>query len=174
LTKKFYRLNQYIRAEKVRVVDEKGKQLGILPLAQALQQARIEKLDLVEVAPKAQPPVCKIIDFKKFKFLEEKKQRQEKRKNKKGETKQVRLSLFMAQNDFEFKIKRAKKFLEEGHRVKIDLFFRGRQITKKDFAYNLLTKAAAALAPVARIEFEPKMTGRRLEMTLSPSQKTKK
>ena len=168
LTKKFYRINQYIQAEKVRVVDEKGKQTGVLALSEALQQAQQKGLDLVEVAPKAQPPVCKIIDFKKFKYLEAKKRQQEKKKSKKFELKEIRLSPFMAQNDFDYKIKRAGKFLKEGHKVKIHLLFRGRQITKKNFGYEVFKKATEHLKAIAKVEFEPKMAGRRLEMTLAP------
>ena len=170
MAKKFYRLNQYIQAGKVRVVDEKGKQIGVLTLSEALQQAQQKGLDLVEVAPKAQPPVCKIIDFKKFKFLEEKKKQQERKKSKKSELKEVRLSPFMAENDFNFKIERAKEFLKKEDKVKIHLLFRGRQITKKSFGYELFKKAAEQLQPFGRVEIEPKMIGKRLEMTLAPIQ----
>jgi len=169
LAKKFYRLNQYIPVGNIRVINEAGKQIGVMARDEALKQAQQKGLDLVEVAPKAQPPVCKIIDFKKFRFQEEKKHQQEKKKSKKVELKEIRLSPFMAANDFNYKIKRAKKFLKQGHKVKIGLFFRGRQITKKSFGYEQLSKASQQLVDVARIEFEPKMSGKRLEMTLAPN-----
>lgn len=168
MKKKFYRLNQYITADKVRIVDEKGKQIGVLALGEALQQARQKGLDLVEVAPKAQPPVCKIIDFKKFKFLERKKEKQEKKKNKKIELKEIRLSPFMADNDFNYRIKKAEKFLKQGHKVRLSLLFKGRTITKKSFGYDILNKGTTQLASYSVVDFAPKMTGRKLETTLSP------
>lgn len=167
MAKKFYSINQYIRADSVRVIDENGKQIGVLPLGTALNQAQQKGLDLVEVAPKTQPPVCKIINFKKFKFLEAKKRQQEKKKSKKSELKEIRLSPFMAQNDFDYKIKRGREFLKQGHKLKISLLFRGRQITKKNFGYEIFDKAIEQLKHMAKVEFKPKMTGRRLEMTLS-------
>ncbi len=168
LKKKYYPINQYIKAEKVRVIDEAGKQIGIFPLNQALLLAREKKLDLVEVAQNANPPVCKIIDFKKFKYLEAKKEQQEKRKVKKVETKEVRLTPFIAENDFRFRMKRAEEFLKEGNRVKLKIFFKGRTITKKDFGYNLLKKANEYLSSFSQSEDEPKFIGSILEMTFSP------
>jgi translation initiation factor IF-3 len=173
LTRRFYRINQYIQAEKVRVVDEKGSQIGVMPLGKALNQAQQAGLDLVEVAPKAQPPVCKIIDFKKFRFQEEKKQKESKKKSKKVELKQVRLRPFIAENDFNFRIKRAKEFLKEGNKVKITVYFRGREVTKKDFGYQLLKKTIEKLDTLAEVETEPKFTGRRLEMVLKPTKRSK-
>ena len=105
---KFYRINQYIKAEKVRVVDEKGKQIGVMSLQEALQKAEELKVDLVEVAPKAKPPVCKIIDFKKFKYLEAKREQEEKKKIKKTELKGIRLTMFIAENDLNFRLKHAR------------------------------------------------------------------
>lgn len=163
---KFYRINQYIRAEKVRVVDEKGKQIGVMSLWEALSKARELKLDLVEVAPKATPPVCKIIDFKKFKYLEAKKEQEEKKKTKKSELKEIRLSLFMAENDLNFRLNHAQQFLKEGHKVKISLKLIGRQITKKDLGYQLIKKAVEKLSSYAKAEIEPKLIGNRLETIL--------
>lgn len=163
---KFYRINQYIRAEKVRVVDEKGKQIGVMSLWEALSKARELKLDLVEVAPKATPPVCKIIDFKKFKYLEAKKEQEEKKKTKKSELKEIRLSLFMAENDLNFRLNHAQQFLKEGHKVKVSLKLIGRQITKKDLGYQLIKKAVEKLSSYAKAEIEPKLIGNRLETIL--------
>lgn len=171
--RRFYRINQYIQASKVRVVDEKGKQIGVMPLNQALKQAQEKELDLVEVAPKAQPPVCKIIDFKKFRFQEEKRQKENKKKSKKVELKQVRLRPFIAENDFNFRIRRAKKFLKDGDKVKITVFFRGREITKKDFGYELLKKTIEKLSSLAEVEIEPKFTGRQMEIILKPTKRSK-
>lgn len=168
LAKKFYRINQYIQAREVRVVDEKGKQIGVMPINKALKQAQEKGLDLVEVAPKAQPPVCKIVDFKKFKFLESKKRQAERKKAKKVELKEVRLTPFIAENDFNFRIGRAEEFLKDGDRVKIVVRFRGREMTKKEFGYELLKKAIERLKSFSKIEVEPKFVGRQLEMVFSP------
>lgn len=169
MTKKFYRLNQYITADKVRVVDERGKQVGILPLQEALNKARELRQDLVEVASKAQPPVCKIIDFKKFKYLEAKKLQEEKKKNKASELKEVRLTPFIAENDFNFRVKKAEEFLKDGDKVKVTVFFKGREITKKEFGFELIKKAVERLNPFSKVEIAPKFMGRQLEIVLTPS-----
>lgn len=169
LTKKFYRLNHYIQAREVRVVDEKGKQIGVLSTEKALKQAQKKGLDLVEVAPNAKPPVCKIIDFKKFKFLESKKEQQEKRKTKKVGLKEIKFRPFIAENDLNFRLRRAEKFLKEGNKVKIAVVFRGREITKKDFGYQLIEKSLAKLKPFSEVDFKPKLVGRRLEIILRPA-----
>lgn len=168
LIRKFYRINQYIQAEKVRVVDEKGKQIGVVSLKKAQNLAQQIGLDLVEVASKAQPPVCKIIDFKKFRFQEEKKQKEGQKKSKKVELKEVRLRPFIAENDYNFRIKKAEKFLKEGNKVKITVLFRGREVTKKEFGYKLLKKTIEKLSSLAEVEIEPSFSGRRLEMVLKP------
>lgn len=164
----FYRINQFIQAREVRVVDEKGKQIGVMLLNQALKQAQEKRLDLVEVAPKAKPPVCKIIDFKKFKFLESKKRKAEKKKAKKIELKEIQLTPFIAENDFNFRLERVEEFLKEGDKVKLVVRFRGREMTKKDFGYKLIQKAIERLRSFSQIETEPKFVGRRLVLTLAP------
>lgn len=168
MVKVFYRLNQYIQADKIRVIDEAGKQIGVMSREEALSQARQKGLDLVEIAPHAKPPVGKIIDFKKFRFQEEKKRQREKKSAKKSELKEIRLSPFMAENDRQYKIKRAGEFLSQGNKVKLSLMFRGRQITKKSFGYGQLALASQQLAGTGEVEFGPKLTGNRLEMTLTP------
>ena len=170
---KFYRTNQYIQAEKVRAIDEKAKQLGVMSLQEALEKAREARLDLVEVAPKAVPPVCKIIDFKKFKYLEAKKEKEERKKNKRTELKEIRLGLFMAENDFNFRLNHAVKFLKEGHKVKISLKFKGRQNMRKDLGAQLMQKVLEKMSSFAQVDIEPKIVGQKAEMILSPL-KTKK
>jgi len=165
---KFYRINQRIQANKVRVVDDQGKQVGVITLSEALKLAQNKKLDLVEVAPSAKPPVCKIIDFKRFKFLEAKKIKDEKKKSKKSTIKEIRLTPFIAERDLSFRIKEAKQFLKLGNQVKLVVFFRGRQITKKDFGYNILKKALIQLGDKAEATNEPKWMGRKLEVSLKP------
>ncbi|MFH1840849.1 MAG: translation initiation factor IF-3 [Candidatus Shapirobacteria bacterium] len=168
---KFYRINFYIRAEQVRVIDETGKQIGVMPLNEALGEARKRNLDLVEVSANAKPPVCKTIDFKKFKFLEAKKEQEEKKRNKKTETKELRLSPFISENDLLVRVKRAEEFLKGKNRVKIVVRFRGRQITKKEFGYEVLKKIKERLGEKAQMETEPRAQGNQLEMLLSPTKK---
>lgn len=141
---------------------------------EALFKARQAGLDLVEVASNAKPPVCKIIDFKKFKYQEDKKQRAGKKKNKAGETKEIRFTPFIAKGDYELRIKRAKGFLEEGEKVRLTVRFVGRQITRKQFGYDLLKKVNDTLREISKVEVEPKWHGRMLSMVLKPSQKQSK
>jgi translation initiation factor IF-3 len=169
LAKKFYRLNQYIQASEVRVVNEKGKQIGVMPIKKALELARQERVDLIEIAPKANPPVCKIIDFKKFRFLEEKKAAEERKKSKKVEIKEIHLAPFIARNDFDIRMTRAKEFLRDKNKVKIVVKFRGREMEKKDFGYKLIERTLERLKPNAEIDLEPKFIGNRLELVLRPT-----
>ena len=166
--KKYYRLNQFIRADQVRVVDETGKLIGVMPVSEALKKAQSEGLDLVEIAPKAQPPVVKIINFKKFQFLESKKEQESKRKTKKVDLKEVRLSPFIAENDMYHRLKKAEEFLKEGNKVKISILFRGREMTKKEFGQRLLEKAKQRLSGVGEAETEPKFAGRQMEILMTP------
>ena len=166
--RRYYRLNQYIFAKEVRVIDDKGKQIGLMPVSQALQQARNLGLDLVEIVPKAKPPICKIINFKKFLFLEEKKASEEKRKNKKTKLKEIQLTPFIAQNDLEIRFKRVEEFLKEGNKVRLVIKFRGREMDKKDFGYRLIGKALERLKDIAGTDMEPRFLGRQLETVLTP------
>ena len=166
LIKKYYRVNHYIQAKEVRVVGEEGKQVGVWSIQKALQQAQKKGLDLVEVAPNAKPPVCKIINFKKFKFLESRKQQEEKKKTKKVDLKEIQLRPFIAENDLNFRLERAKKFLREGHKVKVSVVFRGRQITKKEFGRDLIKRVIERLSAFSEVDHEPKFFGRKLEVIL--------
>lgn len=170
MAKKFYRLNQAISAKELRVVDEKGKQIGILPRNQALQQAQEKGLDLVEVASQAQPPVCKIVNFRKFKFQERKKNQAGQKKSRKAEQKEIRFRPFIAANDLETRLKRAERFLKAGHAVKITVQFRGREMTKRDFGYELLKKTSERLANFGQIIKTPKFINRQLAMTFGPKE----
>ena len=169
--KRFYRINQYIEAPKVRVISEKGEQIGVIKLDEALFKARQQNLDLVEVAEKAKPPVCKIIDFKKFKYQESKKEQAGKRKNKQQDVKEFRFTPFIAQNDFEMRVKRAKKTLEGENKVKLTVKFVGRQMTRKEFGQNLLVKAIDQLKEISVVETAPKWQGRLLSTVLKPVQR---
>jgi translation initiation factor IF-3 len=171
--RKFYRVNERIYAPTLRVLDTEGKQIGVLNRNEALQKAKELELDLVEVASKANPPVARIIDFKKFLYQEEKKKREEKRKAKVSETKEVRFGPFMSENDLMVMIRRAKEFLEDGDKVKLVLKFAGRQITHPEFGDRVITRAITELDEVSKVEREKHLEGRQMIAILSPERKKK-
>lgn len=164
---KFYRINQFIQAKEVRVIDEEGGQVGVMPIFNAIQKAREKNLDLVEIAPNITPPVCKIIDFRKFKYLEEKKERSGK-KGAKGDIKEILFSPFISQNDISYRIKKAIEFLKEGNKVKIRIGFSGRELGKKEFGYKLMTQIDGELSIYGQKEAEPKFLGKELFVLFSP------
>ena len=137
---KFYRLNYFIQARELRLLDEHGKQIGVVTKDEASRRARELGIDVVEIAANAKPPVAKLIDFKKFKYLEAKKEREEKRKQKHVGIKEVRLSPFIGNHDLETRLAQSKEFLEEGNQLKISIPFRGREITRKEFGFEVLNK----------------------------------
>ena len=170
--RRIYQLNQYIRAKEVRVVDEEGKQLGVMPISEALKLAQEEGVDLVEVAPKITPPVAKLIDFAKFKYQERRKHQLAKKKGSKGQDlKEIRFTPFIAENDFQIRLKRARAFLEEGNRVNLVVKFVGRQITRKEFGVGLIKRACQSLEDLATMDREPSLKGKLLIPTLSPAKK---
>lgn len=165
---KYYRINQYIQAKEVRVVDEQGKHVAVMPIFNAIQKAREAGVDLIEVAPNAQPPVCKIINFKKFKYLEAKKEREEKKGQKGGNTKEVQLSPFIAKNDLQTRINRTKAFVGDNNKVKIRIRFKGNELGKKEYGYRLIEEMSHQLEEIAVKETEPKFMGRELFVIFSP------
>lgn len=166
--KKFYRTNERIFAQQLRVIDANGKQIGILPRSEALEKSRSQELDLVEIAPTAKPPVVRIIDFKKFLYQEEKKRREEKRKAKTSETKEVRLGPFMDDHDLDTKTRRAREFLEENNKVKLVVRFKGRQMGHPEFGHKVIGKAIESLSDISKIDIAPRFEGRQLVSMLSP------
>jgi len=160
-----YRLNWQIRAPRVRLIDDQGKQIGVVSLQEARKIAQERGLDLVEIAPQAKPPVVKAIDYAKFKYEQNKKQREARKKTKRGtKIKEIQLSPFIGEADFKTRIERAKSFAQEGDRLKVVLKFKGRQITKKEFGYQLLEKVKQELAEIYQQDGEIKLSGRRLIM----------
>lgn len=147
-----------------------GKQVGegVVTKDAALTQARDMGVDLVEVAGNAVPPVCRLIDFKKFKYLEAKKEREGKKKAKATQTKEVRLSPFIAQHDWEIQVNKGKQFLQDGNKLRVVVKFTGRQIGKTQFGKDLLAKTFEQLKTVAKIDREAKMEGRQMVLFLSP------
>jgi len=168
---KYYKINQFIQAKEVRVVSEEGSQVGVMPIFNAIQKAREAGVDLVEVAPGAKPPVCKIIDFKKFKYIEAKKEQEEKKAQKGGDIKEVQLSPFIAKNDFQNRIKKTREFIEENNKVKVRVRFKGREMNKKDFGFRLIEEMAHELEGIAGKENEAKFFGREISVIFGPQRK---
>ncbi len=162
------RVNGEIRVKEVRVVDEEGNQVGILPTREALRLAEEKNLDLVEVAPNAKPPVCRIMDFGKYRYEQSKRERDNKKKQKVTELKEIRISPKIDTHDFEVKARNAKKFLEDGNKVKVTVRFRGREIVHNTLAKDLLDKLAKNVEELAVVERAPKMEGRTMIMILGP------
>lgn len=171
---KFYRINQYIQAKEVRVIGEDGKQVGVMPIFNAIQEARKREVDLIEIGPNATPPVCKLMDFKKFKYQEAKKEREAKKGIKGGELKEIRLTPFIAKNDLDFRLKRTREFLEEGNKVRLTVRFVGRQLAHREFGQKVLEKAIGNLSEIAQVESEPKWLGRDFFVTLTKAKLSQK
>jgi translation initiation factor IF-3 len=163
-----------IRAPEVRVVGEKGEQLGIMPLKQALELARNHNLDLVEVAATAVPPVCRLLDYGKYRYEQAKKEREARKGQKASVLREVRVRPKIGIHDFEAKSRKARKLLDGGDRVKVSVLFRGREITHPEIGWKLLQKMAESVEEVASIEGRPLMEGKRMNIILIPiSQKIK-
>lgn len=154
---KRYRINQYIRVSPIRVIDEKGQNLGVLETAEALRMAQERRLDLIEIAPTVRPPVCKIMDSGKFKYEQEKKERGQKTKQKETELKAIRIGFTTGTHDLELKARQAEKFLNDGNRVKVDMVLRGREKSHRDFAAKKMEELLSYI-PNADFDMEPKKT----------------
>lgn len=172
-TKNIYRINDRIWAAQLRVLDSEGKQIGILSKQEALDKAKEQELDLVEIASQAVPPVAKIIDFNKFLYQESKKKQEEKKKAKISETKEVRLGPFMSDNDLQVMVSRARGFLGDGDKVRIIVKYVGRQITHPEFGHQILQKMLAALEDISKVDRQPKLEGKQLITIISPERKSK-
>ena len=160
-------INEQIRDKEVRLVGADGEQLGIMSSREAYQKAVEAGLDLVKIAPKAQPPVCKIIDYGKFKYEQTRKEKEARRKQKTIEVKEVRMSPNIDQNDFNTKVNAARKFLSKGDKVKVSIRFRGREMAHTQASKPMLDEFAAKLADVANVEKPPKMEGSFMTMFLT-------
>lgn len=161
-------VNDGIRAREVRLISRNGDQLGVKSKREALQIAEQENLDLVLVAPKAKPPVAKVMDYGKYRFELQKKQREARKKQKTVNVKEVRLSPTIDTNDFNTKMKNARKFLAKGDKVKVSIRFRGRAITHKDIGREVLSRFAEETKDVASVESKAKMDGRSMFLMLAP------
>lgn len=164
------RVNEAIRAETVRVIDPEGKQLGVMPLKQALEEARSRGLDLVEVAPQANPPVCRILDYGKYKYQLEKR---EKKKHKVQKLKEMRFTSQIEEHDFMTKVRHIQRFLQHGDKVKVTVIFRGREIVHTDRGRELLDRLVEATRGYGKVDQPPTMRGRSLQMLLVPAGESK-
>ncbi|MFC2002965.1 translation initiation factor IF-3 [Chloroflexota bacterium] len=170
------RVNERIRTREVRLVGDKGEQLGIMPLIEAREIAKKRNLDLVEVAPTAVPPVCRLLDYGKFRYEQDKKERELKKTQKVSLLRQVRLRPKISTHDLEAKTRAVSKLLDGGSKVKVTVIFRGREITHPEIGWKLLQKVVESLKDMANIDRQPSMeSGRLMTLILSPSatQKTK-
>ncbi len=170
-------INDQITAAEVRVIGADGTQIGVMPILEALELARKDGLDLIQIATHITPPVVKIANFGKFRYKEEKKLKEQKKKAKGGEVKEIRFSPFIAEQDYQTRLKRVKEFLDEGNKVRASVVFKGRQMDSKDFGYKVLNKTLVDLRAQSRftiiLDMEPKFNGRHLTMVISQSKKQK-
>lgn len=165
------RVNKRIRAKEVRVIDSEGRQLGIMPPELALQKAMDAELDLVEVSPEAAPPVCRIMDFGKFKYAQKKKSSEAKKNQSSTTVKEVKFRPKIEAHDYNFKIERIRKFLTEGHKAKVTMMFRGREITHQDRARDIMGRIAEDVKEAGAVESMPKLEGRNMIMVVNPTSK---
>ena len=160
-------INGQIKAKEVQLISDNGEKLGMLPIARALEIAEEKKLDLVLVSPNAQVPVCKIMNYGKYKFEQAKKEKEAKKKQKVQETKELRITPNIEEHDFGFKAKNAKKFIEDGNKVKITVRFRGRELNNVKMGENVLNDFAKELEDVAVVEKVPKLEGKNMFIILA-------
>ena len=160
-------INGQIRAKEVQLISDNGEKLGMVPLARALELAEEKKLDLVLVSPNSQIPVCKIMNYGKYKFEQSKKEKEAKKKQKVQETKELRITPNIEEHDFGFKAKNARKFLEDGNKVKITVRFRGREVNNTKMGEEVLNKFIENLADISSVEKSPKLEGKNMFIILA-------
>jgi translation initiation factor IF-3 len=168
-----HQINENIRDKEIRLIDDDGTQLGIMSSQEALKIAYEKNLDLVKVAPRSNPPVCRIMDYGKYRFEQSKREKENRKNQHVIEVKEIRMSPSIGLNDFNVKLKNGLKFLKEGNRLKVTVRFRGREMTHTDLGHDLLKRFAEACEEVAVINKSPKLDGRHMTMFLSPKAPTK-
>jgi translation initiation factor IF-3 len=168
ISNKELQINEQIRDKEIRVIDSDGSQLGVMPLRQAMDLAEQKNLDLVKIAPQATPPVCKIIDYGKFRFEQAKREKEARKNQRVVEIKEVRLSLNIDTHDFETKRNHAIRFIQEGNKVKASIRFRGREMGHPEHGLEIMRRFAEAMADVANVEKPAKLEGRTMLMFLAP------
>ena len=152
----------------MRLIDEKGEQLGVFPIQEAIQRAENVGLDLVEISPNAEPPVCKILDYGKYKFQKQKKAAEAKKNQQVVALKEVVIRPRTEENDYQVKLRNARRFLERGDKVKVNMRFRGREITNQELGMEMMQRFGGDLEDIAKIDQQPRMDGRFMVMMLSP------
>jgi translation initiation factor IF-3 len=163
------RANRDIRGVRdVQLIDQDGQNRGVVPFPDALKLAEESGLDLVEIAPNSAPPVCKLLDYGRFRFLEQKKQSEARKRQKTVEVKEIKLRPGIDKHDYEVKMKAVQRFFEEGDKVKVTLRFRGREMAHQDLGLRLLERVKAETAELAKVESEPQLEGRQMVMILAP------
>lgn len=165
------RINEMIRVREVRLIDDEGNQKGIVPTLEALKLAKEKDLDLVEVSPNANPPVCKILDFGKYRFEQEKKLRESKKNQKVLKLKEIRMQPKIGPGDLDTKAKHVQEFLDEGDKVKVTIRFRGRELAHTELGYNVLNEVLKRLTSAYVMEKQPAMDGKTMSMTISAKAK---
>ena len=168
ISKQELQINEQIRDKELRVIDSDGTQLGIMSLRQAMEIAEQKNLDLVKIAPQANPPVCKIIDYGKFRFEQAKREKEARKNQRVVEIKEVRLSLNIDTHDFETKRNHALRFISEGNKVKASIRFRGREMGHPELGLDIMKRFADAMSEVANVEKPAKLEGRTMLMFLAP------
>jgi translation initiation factor IF-3 len=162
------RINHRIRVPEIRVIVDEGEQLGIMPTHEALRLAEEKGLDLVEISPRAFPPVCRIMDYGKFKYEEAKKKQQQRKKASTVETKEIKFRPKTEEHDMDFKVKHVRRFLEGGNKVRLAVVFRGREITHPQTGMKVLNRVVELCSDIATVEATPNMEGRRMIMVIAP------
>ncbi len=162
------RINSAITAPNVRLVDENGEMHGVVELSKAIEMADESGLDLVEVSPNADPPVCKILDYGKYKYEQQKKANEARKKQKTVDVKEVKMSPRIEKNDYDVKMRNARRFLESGNKVKVTMRFRGREMAHQDIGRDIFTRIREELEELSTVELHPKFEGRQMMMILGP------
>ncbi|MGD9669111.1 MAG: translation initiation factor IF-3 [Hyphomicrobiaceae bacterium] len=162
------RINDQIRVREVRLIDENGDNVGVVSRFDAMQRAEQAGLDLVEISPDAEPPVCKIMDYGKFKFEQQKKAAEARKKQKIVEIKEIKMRPAIDDHDYDVKLRAIKRFFEEGDKVKVTLRFRGREMAHQELGMKVLQRVKAELEGISKVESEPRLEGRQMVMVLAP------
>ena len=163
-----HRINHRIDAREVRLIGADGANIGVVPIRQAMMMAEEANLDLVEISPDAKPPVCKILDYGKFKFQEQKKAAEARKKQKVIEIKEIKMRPMIDDHDYDVKLKAIRRFFEDGDKVKITLRFRGREMAHQELGQQLLDRVKKDTVEIAKVESEPRFEGRQIVMVLAP------
>ena len=161
-------MNEDIRVREVRLIDENGDNVGVVPIADALARAVAAGLDLVEISPDASPPVTKVLDYGKYKYQEQKKAAEARKRQKIVEIKEIKMRPSIDDHDYDVKMRSMKRFFDDGDKVKVTLRFRGRELSHQELGWQVLQRVKADTEPLAKVESEPRMEGRQMVMVMAP------